>query len=72
MSYLDLPDEVITQVSVDDYETILLTVLNQTEEYSQILDTKDTEDIYPMVQEHIPDMDPSVAKHVIAIILAGE
>lgn len=69
MELIDLPDHLITKVNVNEYEAIQTIVAEQTKEYSQILDTNEAEELYPMVQEQLPNLDKQVALEVLRTIL---
>lgn len=66
---IDLPDHLVKKVTVDEYESIHLAMAQQSEEYSKILDTSNPDDIYPLVQEHVPNMDEHLAKEVILYLI---
>ncbi len=69
MDFIDLPDELITRIKANEYEAIQTIVNEQAREYSDILDSTEPEEIYPMVHEQLPDLDQEVALNVLRYIL---
>lgn len=69
MNFIDLPDELITRINANEYEAIQTVVNEQAREYSGILDSTEPEEIYPMVQEQLPNLDKQVALEVLRTIL---